>query len=165
MNTHQRAKRKEMAHSMMKKQGYPKSKAYAIATANVMERVEKALLNAGILSEEIVNPDNRGTMTTGEIISRDRKARSPKVTKNVRAQKGNDTEENAKFRFATWLQIRMRGGKKGAVQPGEKRRTKKRKPKAKARTQKVVASQVKKKQQKQKKAKRAARKVARRRGR
>ena len=165
MNTQQRAKRKEMAHSMMKKQGYPKSKAYAIATANVMERVEKALLNAGILSEEIVNPDNRGTMTKAELIKRDRIARSPAVRAKIRAVKGNDNDENARHRYATFITIAMRGGKKGAVQPGEKRRTKKRKPKAKARTQKVVASQLRKRESKKQKAKRAARKVAKRRSR
>lgn len=165
MEKSQKAKIKQMAHSMMKKKGYSKSKSYAIATANVMERIEKALFKAGILSEEIVNPDNKGTMTKAEIIKRDRIARSPDVRAKVRAQKGKDTDENARYRYATFITMAMRGGKKGAAQPGEKRRTKKRKAKPKVRTAKVAASQLKKKQQKQKKAKRAARKVARRRGR
>jgi len=128
-------------------------------TANVIERVEKALLNAGILSEEIVNPDNRGTMTKAELIKRDRIARSPDVRAKIRAVKGNDNDENARHRYATFITIAMRGGKKGAVQPGEKRRTKKRKPKAKARTQKDVANQLRKKEKKKQKAKKAARKV------
>jgi hypothetical protein len=93
--------------------------------------VEKALLNSGIVSEEIVNPDNRGTMTKAEIIKRDRIARSRKVKAKIRATKGNDTDENARYRYATFITMMMRGGKKGAAQPGEKRRTKKSK-KAKA---------------------------------
>jgi len=121
MNKTQKTKRREMAHTI------------------VMERVEKALLKAGILSEEIVNPDNRGTMTKAEIIKRDRIARSSKVRAKIRAIKGKDTDENARFRYATFITMNMRGGKKGAVQPGEKRRTKKTKKKS---NKKVVAKKA-----------------------
>lgn len=126
-----KAKAREIAHSIMKKKGYSKSRAYSIANANVYERVEQALIKSGLLSEEIVNPDNRGTMTKAEIIKRDRIAKSPKVRARIRAIKGKDTDINARHRYATFIIMNMRGGKKGAVQPGEKRRTKK-KPKAAA---------------------------------
>lgn len=134
-----KSKAREIAHSIMKKKGYSKSRAYAIANANVYERVEQALLNSGILSEEIVNSDNRGTMTKAEIIKRDRIARSSKVRAKIRAIKGKDTDENARFRYATFITMSMRGGKKGAAQPGEKRRTKKVK-KAKAAAKKITKS-------------------------
>ena len=119
-----RTERRKIVKALMKK--YPKSRAYAIATSQVM--------NEDALNEEIVNPDNKGTMTPGEIISRDRKARSSKVTKNVRAQKGNDTEENAKFRFATYLQIRMRGGKKAMKKAATMKKSKKVKAKRAAKS-------------------------------
>jgi hypothetical protein len=251
-----KSKAREIAHSIMKKKGYSKSRAYAIANANVYERVEqallnsgivseeivnepvdpnvltpkeiklrnrmasrvrgqvpikprnevgsvnfltpeqievlrqrgkdsrrsnnskpklpkkgiveKALLNSGIVSEEIVNPDNRGTMTKAEIIKRDRIARSRKVKAKIRATKGNDTDENARYRYATFITMMMRGGKKGAAQPGEKRRTKKsKKAKAAPKKKEKTAAQKLKDQKKligtldrgRKKARAAAKKI------
>lgn len=136
-----KTKAREIAHSIMKKKGYSKSRAYAIANANVYERVEYALIKAGILSEEIVNPDNRGTMTKAEIIKRDRIARSASVRAKIKAIKGNDTPLNARHRYATFIIMNMRGGKKGAVQPGEKRRTKKSKKSKKGSKKELTASQ------------------------
>lgn len=144
-----KSKAREIAHSIMKKKGYSKSRAYAIANANVYERVEQALLNSGILSEEIVNPDNRGTMTKAEIIKRDRIARSPSVKKKIMAIKGKDNKKNAEHRYATFIIMNMRGGKKGAVQPGEKRRTKKaKKAKAAPKNKEKTAAQKLKDQKK-----------------
>lgn len=163
-----KSKAREIAHSIMKKKGYSKSRAYAIANANVYERVEQALLNSGILSEEIVNSDNRGTMTKAEIIKRDRIARSSKVRAKIRAIKGKDTDENARFRYATFITMNMRGGKKGAAQPGEKRRTKKaKKAKAAPKKKEKTAAQKLKDQKKligtldrgRKKARAAAKKI------
>jgi hypothetical protein len=163
-----KSKAREIAHSIMKKKGYSKSRAYAIANANVYERVEQALLNSGIVSEEIVNPDNRGTMTKAEIIKRDRIARSRKVKAKIRATKGNDTDENARYRYATFITMMMRGGKKGAAQPGEKRRTKKaKKAKAAPKKKEKTAAQKLKDQKKlistldrgRKKARAAAKKI------
>lgn len=119
-----RTERRKIVKALIKK--YPKSRAYAIATSQVMKE--------DALNEEIVNPDNKGTMTKAELIARDRKARSPKVTKNIRAQKGNDTEENAKFRFATYLQIRMRGGKKAMKKAATMKKSKKVKAKRAAKS-------------------------------
>jgi len=175
MTPEKRTERRKIVKALMNK--YPKSRAYAIATSKVMEDV---------VNEEIVNPDNKGTMTRREIISRDRKARTPKIVKNIRAIKGNDTEENAKYRFATYLQIRMRGGKKGKVQSKKGKKSKltkkqrsasirsalskidqqrevlKKEKQSKVRTTEVVKNQLNKKKEKQNKAKRAAKKVARR---
>ena len=114
MTPKRRTERRKIVKALMDK--YPKSRAYAIATSQVMKE--------DVVNEEIVNPDNKGTMTKREIISRDRKARSAKITKNIRAIKGNDTDENAKYRFATYLQIRMRGGKKGKVQSKKGKKSK-----------------------------------------
>jgi hypothetical protein len=58
-----------------------------------------------ILSEEIVNAKHAGTMTKKEIKSRD------KLAKKVKAKpiKGKDTEENAKYRLATFIELKKRG--------------------------------------------------------
>ena len=57
------------------------------------------------LQEEIVNAHHAGTMTKKEIKSRD------KTAKKVKAKpiKGNDTEENARYRLATYIELRKRG--------------------------------------------------------
>lgn len=229
MTPEKRTERRKIVKALMDK--YPESRAYAIATSQVMKKdvVNEQNVNTGVkkkiiltpkqkikrdklaahfgkklpqgkaflaattivakkgsVNEEIVNPDNKGTMTRREIISRDRKARTPKIVKNIRAIKGNDTEENAKYRFATYLQIRMRGGKKGKVQSKKGKKSKltkkqrtasirsalskidqqrevlKKEKQSKVRTTEVVKNQLNKKKQKQNKAKRAAKKVARR---
>jgi hypothetical protein len=119
-----RTERRKIVKALMDK--YPKSRAYAIATSQVMKE--------DALNEEIVNPDNKGTMTKAEIIARDRKAKSSKITKNIRAIKGNDTDENAKYRFATYLQIRMRGGKKAMKKAATMKKSKKVKAKRAAKS-------------------------------
>jgi len=57
------------------------------------------------INEEIVNAKHAGTMTKKEIKSRD------KIAKKVKAKpiKGKDTEENAKYRLATYIELRKRG--------------------------------------------------------
>lgn len=57
------------------------------------------------MNEEVVNAKNAGTMTKKEIKSRD------KIAKKVKAKpiKGKDTEENAKYRLATYIELRKRG--------------------------------------------------------
>lgn len=57
------------------------------------------------INEEIVNAANAGTMTKREIKSRDR------IAKKVKAKpiKGKDTAENAKYRLATYIELKKRG--------------------------------------------------------
>lgn len=57
------------------------------------------------INEEIVNAGNAGTMTKKEIKGRDRIAKKVKA----KAIKGKDTEENAKYRLATYIQLKKRG--------------------------------------------------------
>jgi len=77
-------------------------------------------------NEEIVNAKHAGTMTKKEIKSRD------KIAKKVKAKpiKGNDTAENAKYRLATYIELKKRGqepkGKKG--KKGKNTKPKKDKP-------------------------------------
>jgi len=58
------------------------------------------------LSEEIVNQSNAGTMTKGEIKERDK---TKKSLKNVKVVKAGDSLENAKYRLATFIQMKKRG--------------------------------------------------------
>lgn len=57
------------------------------------------------VNEEIVNAAHAGTMTKRELKSRDR------IAKKVKAKpiKGKDTAENAKYRLATFIQLKKRG--------------------------------------------------------
>jgi len=59
-----------------------------------------------LIREEIVNPKNAGTMSKGEIASRDRLATKVKA----KPIKGKDTEKNAKYRLATFITLRNRKG-------------------------------------------------------
>jgi hypothetical protein len=57
-----------------------------------------------LLTEEIVNIKNKGTMTKGEISDRDRLAKRVKA----KAIKGKDTEQNAQYRLATHITLKNR---------------------------------------------------------
>lgn len=87
---------------------------------NVKPNALKILSRLGLVSEEIVNAKHAGTMTKKEIKSRDR------IAKKVKAKpiKGKDTEENAKYRLATYIELKKRGqepkGKK-AKKKGKKK--------------------------------------------
>lgn len=63
--------------------------------------------------EEIVNAHHAGTMTKKEIKSRD------KTAKKVKAKpiKGKDTEENARYRLATYIELRKRGAEPKGKKP------------------------------------------------
>jgi hypothetical protein len=80
----------------------------------------KKLLNPQ-LSEEIVNAKHAGTMTRKEIKSRD------KIAKKVKAKpiKGNDTAENAKYRLATYIELRKRGQEPKGKAPKKGKKKKK----------------------------------------
>jgi hypothetical protein len=56
------------------------------------------------IREEIVNPQNKGTMTKGEVSGRDQLAKKIKA----KAIKRNDTEENARYRLATYITLKDR---------------------------------------------------------
>jgi hypothetical protein len=74
------------------------------------------------VNEEIVNKEHAGTMSKKEISSRDR------IAKKVKANpiKKGDTAENAKYRLATYIELRKRGGKKEKpVKSGKKKKAKK----------------------------------------
>lgn len=78
----------ETIHDMSKKQ------------KNKMTEIVNKFVN-----EEIVNAHHAGTMTKKEIKSRDKIA--SKV--NAKPIKGKDTEENARYRLATFIELRKRG--------------------------------------------------------
>jgi hypothetical protein len=87
----------------------------------IMEKVKpsitRLLTRLGVVSEEIVNAKHAGTMTKREIKSRDR------IAKKVKAKpiKGKDTAENAKYRLATYIELRKRGQEpKGKKKKGKK---------------------------------------------
>jgi len=73
------------------------------------------------VNEEIVNAKHAGTMTKKEIKSRD------KIAKKVKAKpiKGKDTEKNARYRLATYIELR----KRGKEPKPKKKKTKKKKNK------------------------------------
>jgi len=83
----------------------------------------KTLIRENLLvKEEIVNKEHAGTMSKKEITSRD------KIAKKVKANpiKKGDTAENAKYRLATYIELRKRGGKKEKpVKSGKKKKAKK----------------------------------------
>ena len=86
---------------------------------NIASKLISSLLPS--LNEEIVNAKHAGTMTKKEIKSRD------KLAKRVKAKpiKGKDTEENAKYRLATYIELR----KRGQEPKGKKKKAKKKKGK------------------------------------
>jgi hypothetical protein len=65
-------------------------------TQNIIQRIY----------EDIVNPENAGTMTSGEITRRDHRAKHGNFTK-FKAIKG-DTEEEKNHRISTWIELRKR---------------------------------------------------------
>jgi hypothetical protein len=73
------------------------------------------------VNEEIVNAKHAGTMTKKEIKSRD------KIAKKVKAKpiKGKDTEENAKYRLATFIELRKRGQEPKGKAPKKSKKKKK----------------------------------------
>lgn len=79
------------------------------------------------VNEEIVNAKNAGTMSKKEIKSRD------KLAKKVKAKpiKGNDTEENAKYRLATYIELRKRGEEPKGKAPKKGKKKKKKKDEGK----------------------------------
>jgi hypothetical protein len=73
------------------------------------------------IREEIVNAKHAGTMTKKEIKSRD------KIAKKVKAKpiKGKDTAENAKYRLATYIELRKRGQEPKGKAPKKGKKKKK----------------------------------------
>lgn len=72
---------------------------------------EKLLHKFFKINEEIVNPDNKGKLTKDRQSSRDKKRyKSPaKDAKPVKGPPGRmDTPEEAKYRFATYLELRSK---------------------------------------------------------
>jgi hypothetical protein len=88
-------------------------------TKKIVSKLVSNLLPS--LNEEIVNAKHAGTMTKKEIKSRD------KIAKKIKAKpiKGKDTEENAKYRLATYIELR----KRGQEPKPKKKKTKKKKGK------------------------------------
>jgi hypothetical protein len=76
------------------------------------------------IKEEVVNQKHKGTMTAKERSKRDRIA---KGLKGIKAIKGKDSEKNAKYRYATYLVLRARGGESKGGEKSEKPNTKKKK--------------------------------------
>ena len=97
------------------------------ATTKKMAMQEAFARARQIIKEEVVNSKHKGTMTEKEKAKRDRIA---KTLKNVKPIKGKpDSEKEAKYRYATYLVLRERGGKSGSEK--EKKNTKKSKAKKK----------------------------------
>ena len=78
--------------------------------------VENAINN--LMSEEIVNQSNAGTMTPTEISSRDRIAKN---LKNVKSVKRGDSLRDAKYRLATFIQLKKRGKEGKSKKKGKKK--------------------------------------------
>lgn len=76
------------------------------------------------VSEEVVNPQHKGTMTAKEIKRRDEIA---KTAKNIVAIKPGDTDKNARFRYATYIVLnrRKKEGKGKKEETNKKKKTKK----------------------------------------
>lgn len=78
------------------------------------------------LSEEIVNARHAGTMTSKEKKKRDSLA---KRVKGIRPIKKGDSEQNAKYRYATYLVLRSREGKGDKSEKKERKKSSKKKKK------------------------------------
>ena len=76
------------------------------------------------IKEEVVNQKHKGTMTAKERSKRDRIA---KGLKGIKAIKGKDSEKNAKYRYATYLVLRARGGESKGGEKSEKPTSRKKK--------------------------------------
>lgn len=63
-----------------------------------------------LIKEEVVNAKHKGTMTPKERKERDRIAKGLKGIKSIKGKP--DSEKEAKFRYATYLVLRKRGGGK-----------------------------------------------------
>ena len=77
-----------------------------------------------LIFEEVVNKRNKGTMSQKEIAERDSLA---KRVKGIKAIKGNDSEKNAKYRYATYVMMRKREGKEGGKSKSNSKRKKSKK--------------------------------------
>lgn len=64
--------------------------------------------------EEVVNKRHKGSMTEKEIAARDSLA---KRVKGIRPIKGKDSEKNARYRYATYVILRKRGGEGSKSSP------------------------------------------------
>jgi len=72
------------------------------------ERLKNKFFN---ISEEVVNKDHKGRMTKGMQASRDKIASKLKNVKVVKGPPGrDDTPEEAKYRLATYLEWKKKGG-------------------------------------------------------
>ena len=76
-----------------------------------------------MIQEEVVNPQNKGTMSKSEISRRDRTATKVKA----KAIKGKDTEENARYRLATYITLQGRGKSESKVKSKSIKKKSKRK--------------------------------------
>jgi hypothetical protein len=74
--------------------------------------------------EEIVNKKHKGTMSKKELSSRDRLAAN---VKGIRAIKGNDSDKNAKYRYATYVILKKRGEKSSESSGKKKSKSSKKK--------------------------------------
>jgi hypothetical protein len=85
--------------------------------------IKEALMHR-LFSEEVVNPENKGSMTPKEIKLRDRIAKN---AKNIVAIKKGDTDKNARFRYATFVVLgrREKEGRNKNETPKSKKRKKK----------------------------------------
>jgi hypothetical protein len=79
------------------------------AKKTITENIKYSIISNFIMNrinEEIVNKSNAGTMTPGEIKERDK---TKKSLKNVKVVKAGDSLEDAKYRLATFIQLKKRG--------------------------------------------------------
>ena len=86
----------------------------------IIEYIAKAII-LDRLNEEIVNPENAGTMTKGEIRRRDKNAKKG-APANIKPING-DTEEEMKHRFYTFVELKKRKKEKGkSVRRGKRKK-------------------------------------------
>jgi len=89
--------------------------------ASLKPKMKQLFSKMSAMNEEIVNAKHEGTMTKKEIKSRDR------IAKKVKAKpiKGKDTAENAKYRLATYIELRKRGQEPKGKAPKKGKKKKK----------------------------------------
>ena len=87
----------------------------------VVEHIARSVL-LNRINEEIVNPENAGTMTKAELSRRDHHAATKNLPKNHAQIKG-DTAEESKYRFWTYITLKNRNKEKGkSTKVGKKKK-------------------------------------------
>lgn len=88
--------------------------------SSITEICKNVVMNK-LVSEEIVNSNNAGSMTKAELSLRDK---IEKKVKGIKPIKKGDSEKNARYRFATYLVLKKREKEKGKKETKGKKKKK-----------------------------------------